>query len=671
MSRNELCACGSGKRYKHCHGRPEFVAPPSPLHQQALAAHKSGALRRAEALYRQAIEADPRDAESLHMLAMVRFERRDYGAALGMLWDAAERCAWNDAVLRQNMGLVLAKLLAPEANARQEWLVAEYEAGKRAIAQAPVMTGGVSVVLVARDAATTARAIASVRAQTHGDLELIVVDDEASWAAGANAGAGRAHGRYLAFLDAEDAFAPRRVEAMVAAMARATPLWGFSQVGHDAGNPATGSAVRPRHFLAHDLPSFTLLSHDAMERPGNLFIDRELFHALGGYPADASDPGWELSVRASRRVEPVLVREQLYVHHGRPAIRVPPGTTALSPHAARGAAQRFADALAGDAAATNPLCPQHPANRAVLLRTELRAGHADRMPVAMLRALAAEWRARAAAAPARTSPPARRGERAAVVVLGMYRSGTSAIARALNLCGAYLPERVVAARLGINPNGFWEAEAVTDLDARLLEHLGGKWNRVGFTLPSSGPLVDEFLLNAREILATEYGDAAPILIKDPRVCVLAPLWNRALQESGYRPAYVVLVRHPLETAGSIETQGDMPLAAGLDLWLDYMQRVDAFAQSCGQRVVYVRYDELLEDWRRVLRTVARGLGVPLDLEGRAGEIERFLEAGMRNHRAPDAGWAATIGGARGEAVQSLYDRLLERCAQDRAAGESG
>jgi hypothetical protein len=270
----------------------------------------------------------------------------------------------------------------------------------------------------------------------------------------------------------------------------------------------------------------------------------------------------------------------------------------------------------------------------------------------------------------RASANLRQGERVALVVLGMYRSGTSAIARALNLSGAYLPKRVVAARLGINPKGFWEAEAVTDLDARLLEHLGGEWNRVRFALPTSGALVDEFLLNAREILATEYGDATTILIKDPRVCVLAPLWDRALEQSRFRPAYVVLVRHPLETAGSIETQGDMTLAAGLDLWLDYMQRVDAFAQSCGRRVVYVRYDELLEDWRRVLRTVARHLDVPLDLEGPAAEIDRFLEAGMRNHKAPDAGWAATVDPARRDAVVALYDRLLARCARDGSPGDA-
>ena len=142
MNRNDLCACGSGKRFKHCHGalapaaRPaapsaQAVAPPaapSALHLEALAVHRTGALRRAEALYRRAIERDPADLDSVHMLGVVQFERMRYREALELLWDACERSEWKDEVFRHNLGLVLAKLLAPAANERQEALVRAYTA---------------------------------------------------------------------------------------------------------------------------------------------------------------------------------------------------------------------------------------------------------------------------------------------------------------------------------------------------------------------------------------------------------------------------------------------------------------------------------------------------------------------------------------------------------------
>jgi len=721
MSRNELCACGSGKRYKHCHGRleggaiaaeassaartgivsaqPLWDVPrvPSALHREALNAHQSGLLRQAEELYRRAIEADPSDVDSVHMLGVVYFERRRYREALDLLWEAAERTGWNDTALRQNLGLLLAKLITPEANARQEALVTEYSARKLALAAQPVVPGRVSVVLVVRDqASTVAQAIASVAAQTYRDLELIVVEGASTDASAAtvaqslraiavpamqvrserrgfshaaNLGARHASGRYLAFLEGDDSFAPERIERMIAGIARESPLWGFSQVAYTGTtiqpDSTAASALRPRDFLAHDPVSFTLLARNPIERTGNLFIERGLFNRIGGFLDMAGDQGWDLAIRAAREVEPVAIAGELYLHAGHGPAR-PQAEVARD----RTVERLVLNALTSDEPVRNEFCPQFAQNRIVLLRSELRAGRGDRLPVAMLRTLATEWRGRRFATTRHDEQlAATQGDKVALVVLGMYRSGTSAVARALNLCGAFLPDRVVAARLGINPKGFWETEAVTDLDARFLEHLGADWNRVDFELPTHGPLTDEFVLNVREVLQQEHGAAPLILIKDPRICVLAPLWDRALREGGYRPVYVVVVRHPAEVAGSMETQGDMPLARGLALWHTYMRRAEAFVAEGGVDAVHIRYTELLEDWRRVVGRVARRLSIALDIDKRADEVDRFLEAGMRTHHADDARLDATAPAAQTEAIAALYRRLLERCERDASFGQ--
>ncbi len=97
MNRNGPCPCGSGKRYKHCHGT---VAPAgsesmgdarTALHSEARAAHRSGALASATNLYRRIIAAHPDDVEAIHALGVVQFERFRYDEALDLLWDAAVR----------------------------------------------------------------------------------------------------------------------------------------------------------------------------------------------------------------------------------------------------------------------------------------------------------------------------------------------------------------------------------------------------------------------------------------------------------------------------------------------------------------------------------------------------------------------------------------------------
>ncbi|HEY7904139.1 MAG TPA: glycosyltransferase [Casimicrobiaceae bacterium] len=704
MSRNELCACGSGRRYKHCHGRADGGGP-TPPRLEALAAQRAGSLGRAETLYRRAIADNPDDLDSLHMLGVVQFERMRYREALDLLWDAAERTGWAVPDVRHNVGLVLAKLLSPRANVRQEALLAAFVAWQRAHASAPAGSPRVSVVVpVYNQARWLARAVASAGAQRYADMEVIVVDDgstddsatvaadalarlalptrlvrqaHAGAAAAANAGAQAATGEYLAFLNADDAFAPDRIARMVAAIARATPQWGFSRVTDvdDDGRelPAVDDgAPRPRNYLGIEPASFTLLDHDVTRSSGNLFVARALFLALDGFRDGAGHRGWDFCVRAAERVEPVAVDDALYFHriHDGNRVRILANPALLGID--RTAKALLEDALTREVGAANVLAPQHAANRELLLRAELRAGHGDRVPVPVLRASAARFRAQVAPGALAADGPssagaAARAARTALVVLGVHRSGTSALARVLNLCGAFLPERVMPAKLDVNPKGFWETEAINDLDARLLHHLGGDWNRVQFELPREGPLVDEFVEDAKALLRSEYGDEPFILIKDPRVCVLAPLWQRALVEAGYHPAYVVPTRNPLEVARSLEARGDMAVPEGLALWLTYMERVEAFADTADADFVHVRYTDLLDDWRQAVARIAATLRVPLAVERDPAAVDDFLEADLRNHQAGAADLEAHLQGAQGEAIRALYRRALLRCDRDAAA----
>ena len=66
-------------------------------------------------------------------------------------------------------------------------------------------------------------------------------------------------------------------------------------------------------------------------------------------------------------------------------------------------------------------------------------------------------------------------QRRCVLVFGMHRAGTSALARVLSLRGAELPGRVLPANTG-NPTGYWEPESVVQFNDRLLEYFGVEWN---------------------------------------------------------------------------------------------------------------------------------------------------------------------------------------------------
>ncbi|QJR11399.1 hypothetical protein DSM104443_02474 [Usitatibacter rugosus] len=76
VRRNEPCPCGSGQRYKDCHGRLGGDAPPAatatdPRIPQALQAHQQGRLAEAGAVYRAILESDPGNAIATHYLGMI------------------------------------------------------------------------------------------------------------------------------------------------------------------------------------------------------------------------------------------------------------------------------------------------------------------------------------------------------------------------------------------------------------------------------------------------------------------------------------------------------------------------------------------------------------------------------------------------------------------------
>ena len=66
-----------------------------------------------------------------------------------------------------------------------------------------------------------------------------------------------------------------------------------------------------------------------------------------------------------------------------------------------------------------------------------------------------------------------------ILVLGMHRSGTSMVARLLNMMGGYFaPEGTSTGANQENAKGFWERRDVRSLNDMLLDSAGADWHRV-------------------------------------------------------------------------------------------------------------------------------------------------------------------------------------------------
>jgi Tfp pilus assembly protein PilF len=105
--RNDPCPCGSGKRYKHCHGSGES---PDALARQGVEAHRRNELVTAQKLYQRALALAPEHPLALHYLGVALYQQRRLDEALPLL-DKAATLVPQEPEFHNNRGLALAASL--------------------------------------------------------------------------------------------------------------------------------------------------------------------------------------------------------------------------------------------------------------------------------------------------------------------------------------------------------------------------------------------------------------------------------------------------------------------------------------------------------------------------------------------------------------------------------
>lgn len=228
-----------------------------------------------------------------------------------------------------------------------------------------------------------------------------------------------------------------------------------------------------------------------------------------------------------------------------------------------------------------------------------------------------------------------RGDTAArpviLFVLGMNRSGTSALTRVLSLSGGVLPTGLVGS-MPDNPRGHWEPRQANYVNEGILRRHGSTMFDPTLRLQEPGALdaaqTAACIEDIKGFLATL--PAAPlVVIKDPRITVLSSLWFEAARLAGFDVMTVIAVRHPQEVIPSLaQRTGAVPELTGA-LWLKYNLVAERETRAVPR--VFVEYANLLDDWRREVARISAAL--PIDLRTRdEAAIEEFLKPGLHRHR---------------------------------------
>lgn len=199
--------------------------------------------------------------------------------------------------------------------------------------------------------------------------------------------------------------------------------------------------------------------------------------------------------------------------------------------------------------------------------------------------------------------------RQVVVVLGMHRSGTSAVAGCLQRLGVDFGPRLMPAN-DDNPRGYYEHIDLVNLHDRLLLALGRSWDDV-YPFPPHGwqDAAVRYIVEARGLLQRDF-PAAPLWgLKDPRLCRLLPWWEPLWEASNSTPLFLLVRRAPSEVAVSLARREGFSFPKSYLLWLQHA--LEAERGTRGHRRAMIDFKSFVADWRGTLDTAVRSLGLPL------------------------------------------------------------
>ncbi len=202
----------------------------------------------------------------------------------------------------------------------------------------------------------------------------------------------------------------------------------------------------------------------------------------------------------------------------------------------------------------------------------------------------------------------------AVLVLGSYGSGTSALAGVIRLLGADSP-----------PNCDGSA-ALMKINNELASTAGSEWDdwRALDRSLRSAPGAQLLKERALDALRMNFMSSRLFVVHDPVICRFLPFWRAIVDEFKARPVVVLLVRNPFEVIDSLRRHDGCGSSTSCLLWLRHTLDAERASRDLPRAVV--TYDALLSDWTSVISRLQIELGLrwPRRSDLVELEIEQFL-----------------------------------------------
>jgi len=213
-------------------------------------------------------------------------------------------------------------------------------------------------------------------------------------------------------------------------------------------------------------------------------------------------------------------------------------------------------------------------------------------------------------------------------ILGMHRSGTSALGGVLNLMGLEFGSDLMAANEG-NPKGYFENNYVYNLNKKILFEQESSWCDYSFDARKISKNKKTLYVNeAKKIIDNEFKYAEKFVIKDPRICLLFPVWEQACKELNIDIKIIIPFRNPIEVANSLKQRNNFSLEKSLILWTHHVLSAEYYSRKYD--VLVLTFNKLVNEIDSSIKKLSEFVEINTDKQA-ITNINKFLDKKIKHN----------------------------------------
>ena len=252
-------------------------------------------------------------------------------------------------------------------------------------------------------------------------------------------------------------------------------------------------------------------------------------------------------------------------------------------------------------------------------------------------------------------------------VLGMHRSGTSALSGVLNIMGLDFGTNLMQGDSN-NPKGYYENNFVYGLNENILKEAQSSWDDYNFDINKISTEKKEFYINnIIELVNDEFKYSEKFVVKDPRICILFPLWEEACLRQEIEIKVILPYRNPIEVAQSLKNRNNFSHEKSLLIWSKHFFNAEYLSRKYSR--IFVFFEDLIKEQATTAKIISDFTNFEIK-EITKNEIVQFLDKNIKHNNISLKNFSKEVPSFLYELIEIIKnkdfsnEKILDKCRND-------